>query len=199
MRLLIATLLFLGCSSLWASPVRWDLQDVVFDDGAIATGYFIYDGEGPQPQFLEANITVTGGTSDLSDFGTVIEQSPFNYTSFATLDFIQGKRLILESNSFGPDSQCQLTVTGCSRSLQLDFAQTPELAGGALPDGGGSFPLALYYSTESFYITGHNEDYPAVTRTLISGYVTSVPVPAAAWLFGSALAGLGWIRRKQTV
>jgi hypothetical protein len=27
--------------------------------------------------------------------------------------------------------------------------------------------------------------------------VTAVPVPAAAWLFGSALAGLGWIRRKQ--
>ena len=27
--------------------------------------------------------------------------------------------------------------------------------------------------------------------------VSAVPVPAAAWLFGSALAGLGWIRRKQ--
>ncbi len=26
-----------------------------------------------------------------------------------------------------------------------------------------------------------------------------VPVPAAIWLFGSALAGLGWMRRKQTV
>jgi len=26
-----------------------------------------------------------------------------------------------------------------------------------------------------------------------------VPVPAAVWLFGSALAGLGWMRRKQTV
>lgn len=25
-----------------------------------------------------------------------------------------------------------------------------------------------------------------------------VPLPAAAWLFGSALAGLGWLRRKQT-
>ena len=25
-----------------------------------------------------------------------------------------------------------------------------------------------------------------------------VPIPAAVWLFGSALAGLGWIRRKQT-
>jgi len=27
---------------------------------------------------------------------------------------------------------------------------------------------------------------------------TAVPIPAAVWLFGSALAGLGWIRRKQT-
>jgi len=27
----------------------------------------------------------------------------------------------------------------------------------------------------------------------------AVPVPAAAWLFGSALAGLGWLRRKQTI
>jgi hypothetical protein len=26
----------------------------------------------------------------------------------------------------------------------------------------------------------------------------AVPVPAAVWLFGSALAGLGWMRRKQT-
>ena len=27
----------------------------------------------------------------------------------------------------------------------------------------------------------------------------AVPVPAAVWLFGSALAGLGWMRRKQTI
>jgi hypothetical protein len=27
----------------------------------------------------------------------------------------------------------------------------------------------------------------------------TVPVPAAVWLFGSALAGLGWLRRKQTI
>ena len=26
--------------------------------------------------------------------------------------------------------------------------------------------------------------------------LTAVPVPAAIWLFGSALAGLGWLRRK---
>ncbi len=29
--------------------------------------------------------------------------------------------------------------------------------------------------------------------------VNIVPIPAAVWLFGSALVGLGWIRRKPTV
>jgi hypothetical protein len=29
--------------------------------------------------------------------------------------------------------------------------------------------------------------------------ITNVPIPAAVWLFGSALAGLGWLRRKPTV
>jgi hypothetical protein len=33
----------------------------------------------------------------------------------------------------------------------------------------------------------------------ITSATSTVPVPAAVWLFGSALAGLGWLRRKQTV
>jgi hypothetical protein len=38
------------------------------------------------------------------------------------------------------------------------------------------------------------------TPTVVDSITASqVPVPAAAWLFGSALAGLGWLRRKQTV
>ena len=32
-----------------------------------------------------------------------------------------------------------------------------------------------------------------------TAWSVAVPVPAAVWLFGSALAGLGWIRRKQIV
>jgi hypothetical protein len=34
---------------------------------------------------------------------------------------------------------------------------------------------------------------------LATAWTVAVPVPAAVWLFGSALAGLGWMRRKQTV
>jgi hypothetical protein len=30
------------------------------------------------------------------------------------------------------------------------------------------------------------------------GAIPTVPIPAAVWLFGSALAGLGWLRRRQT-
>ena len=35
-------------------------------------------------------------------------------------------------------------------------------------------------------------------RGIISGSISTVPVPAAVWLFGSALAGLGWMKRKHT-
>jgi hypothetical protein len=38
-----------------------------------------------------------------------------------------------------------------------------------------------------------------VVYDIIYTYTEIVPIPAASWLFGSALAGLGWMRRKQTV
>jgi hypothetical protein len=43
--------------------------------------------------------------------------------------------------------------------------------------------------------------YPPAIYTAIgfdNVVVTVVPIPAAVWLFGSALAGLGWFRRRQT-
>jgi hypothetical protein len=45
--------------------------------------------------------------------------------------------------------------------------------------------------------TSYSADSYGLNNASIS--VSTVPVPAAVWLFGSALAGLGWMRRKQIV
>ncbi len=42
-------------------------------------------------------------------------------------------------------------------------------------------------------------DFPNSVQ--VAGFATAwsvVPLPAAVWMFGSALAGLGWMRRRQT-
>lgn len=44
---------------------------------------------------------------------------------------------------------------------------------------------------------GYGYETDADTANLAGAGI--VPLPAAIWLFGSALAGLGWLRRKQTV
>jgi hypothetical protein len=38
---------------------------------------------------------------------------------------------------------------------------------------------------------------PLPTTSNTIAVFTAVPIPATVWLFGSALAGLGWLRRKQ--
>jgi hypothetical protein len=42
-RLFVVVLLLAIPSAIDAAPIRWDLQDVRFNDGSIATGYFILD------------------------------------------------------------------------------------------------------------------------------------------------------------
>jgi hypothetical protein len=76
-----------------------------------------------------------------------------------------------------------------SHSLELSFATS-------LTNGGGI--ITIDGLGES--LCGQECMYPALRlRDISSGQISAVPVPAAAWLLGSALAGLGWMRRKQTV
>jgi hypothetical protein len=58
-----------------------------------------------------------------------------------------------------------------------------------LTDSGGDFSLEFNSQISGFLA----QDDGALTGT-----VSAVPIPAAVWLFGSALAGLGWMRRRQT-
>jgi hypothetical protein len=49
--------------------------------------------------------------------------------------------------------------------------------------------IDIVFDTSSFYTFGI---VPAIDNITLQ----AVPVPAAAWLFGSALVGLGWMRRR---
>ena len=52
-------------------------------------------------------------------------------------------------------------------------------------------------SSVVFETTAHSGGVLTVPNSLVDNIVViAVPVPAAVWLFGSALAGLGWLRRK---
>ena len=68
--------------------------------------------------------------------------------------------------------------------------------------------LDLLYGTRSMWICDNSDcssffgsggtSVEFVDGAINGVIVSAVPIPAAVWLFGSALAGLGWMRRKQT-
>ena len=77
-------------------------------------------------------------------------------------------------------------------------------------EGGGTIETSFSQPPDSVWNT-HSlgsewNNLTAVEITSPDGFhaidnlvVTAVPIPAAVWLFGSALAGLGWMRRRHTV
>jgi hypothetical protein len=86
----------------------------------------------------------------------------------------------------------------------------PEAAISGVVNGGGSVSRIITnntWHTESSF-GAEWSDLASVGIYISSGVPQSltidnfsasiVPIPAAVWLFGSALAGLGWLRRRQT-
>jgi len=157
-----------------AAPVTWTFENVVFVDGGSAAGSFVYDVA--TDIFSDIDITTTAG-SILSD-ATYGISNPY-VSSGTTVAY--GKTLAQFVSAEGD-------LTG-TQSILLNI-------GGLLTNQGGSI-----YITDSVEVACTNSNCVtyAAPRIMASGYITAVPVPAAVWLFGSALAGLGWMRRKQTV
>jgi hypothetical protein len=85
------------------------------------------------------------------------------------------------------------TVTGYYKnggSISTDIAVTGAMA---------TYQFGVDWSNlDSVVFSGVNgAPYVSALDNIVLSSV--VPIPAAVWLFGSALAGLGWMRRKQTV
>lgn len=70
--------------------------------------------------------------------------------------------------------------------------------------GGTAIPTSLPGTYTAFLIgiefdaTGNEAGMVLAPADTLSVSATAVPVPAAAWLFGSSLIGLGWFRRRQS-
>ncbi|MBS93700.1 MAG: hypothetical protein CL799_04570 [Chromatiales bacterium] len=95
-----------------------------------------------------------------------------------------------------PPYERPLTVTG-TRADASEISATFDSIGGWIET------ISLGPGWDNLVLVDFSIDSTNLFSLDIPGYdnivVNAVPIPAAVWLFGSALARLGWLRRKQTI
>ena len=197
MRHALGVILLLVFGSAQASTVTVDFEEFNIGDSAgglvelpplQSQGYNVSGFVALEPgEILIGTNTGTksfGGTESAlgqDSFGVVVqvlfERSDGSEFAINSLD------LLLESDPSGSTS-----ITGT-------------LAGGGSANLGVPVGTGDWLSLESvvFRAEGNGFGFGFATVEIDNINVSAVPVPAAVWLFGSALAGLGWMRRKQTV
>jgi hypothetical protein len=160
---------------------------------------------------VENNINnVLGDTYTEDGFQVAKLQSNFSFGYYGTLaGSYSGSTALFDNLSYG---EVELTQVG-GGAFTLHSIDLAELgSSGAtsvtfLSNKGHSQTFNLdenRYGAETFYFDSVFERVTSVIWIQEDPFhqfdnivVTAVPIPAAVWLFGSALAGLGWMRRKQ--
>lgn len=167
---LAAVAVFLFMSSAGAVPVVWQLNDVTIADGSIATGTFTFDAD--TSTYSNISITSTG----TNGWGSFYDQIAPGAVSLADqVGFNDGGTFF-----FGLIFDTGLTNSGGNVGIYVS-------------------PGAYGASLEATCVFECQFPDPETFRSITGGYVSAVPLPAAVWLFGSALAGLGWMRKKRTI
>jgi hypothetical protein len=176
------------------SVITFDSQpEVYFESPLYDSGYVFssnYDGFGANND----SSWPSNGTTHLMSWSNEGNYSGFDLTSSiaGVFDVFSFDFAGAYSNGNGPVNS--LVVTGWLDGVSVDAASFT---------AGVDFLNASTYTTLDISFLGI--DMLTVTaegfnnRANFENFVvTAVPLPAAAWLFGSALAGLGWMRRRQT-
>jgi hypothetical protein len=168
MKKLIALVLLLGSAQAFAIPVTWYLQDAVFADTALLEGTILF-GQFDYDAETELYSNVDIRSAQLpASSGFAV--STYNGNTVGNLP--------TQLATFG---QGVYFGADYNNFLVLDFAASLTSVGGVIAVTGG----------ESFE--------GSFSRSLMAGAtVSTVPVPAAVYLFGSGLGLLGWFRRRQT-
>ncbi len=174
--LIVGLLVFATLLPVKAATIVWSLENARFDDGGTVTGSFVWDTD--FNGVLSYNFTVTGG--DTASFS-----SPFTYSESLPGHFgayLPSVNILSFSDFSGPGS----------RDFRIglfneDLLNTPIaiLALDAVPGTGDNGYLECFNCTP-------------LRLGLAGAYLSAVPLPAAFWLFATALAGLvGYGRRKN--
>ncbi|MCB1702477.1 MAG: VPLPA-CTERM sorting domain-containing protein [Pseudomonadales bacterium] len=159
--------------------------------GSILTGRIIYDPVALDRQVGEHDYFPTLGTSSISARG-----SQGFYLS-------QDVRVI--NVTPGPTADNMTIQTFLSESpndwhMVIDFIEPPGGANGWLQGDSSlptAFPDVLQYANLAMYFTDEADWVRNVHASLISVTPAVVPLPAAAWLFGSALIALAGFKRRR--
>jgi hypothetical protein len=202
---LLAAISFIISSSAWAIdvPTVYDLpNDTIAPSGSPA----FYNEVSINMNDNSGRLSITGrGEFLLEDNATLYDGEKLYY-----------KMLVFYDNA-GNFSSGTVTVKGTIPSLGI--TKTTELAMADIDEwnlhddpnlwafGTTNLicsPLLPFGCTtsESVYVPflgdGFDGDFDNGKFTAAGYAVTTLPVPAAAWLFGSALGLLGWMRRRST-
>ena len=166
-----------------AATIEWTINNGNFADGGVVTGSFNWDTD--LKTLTSWNFSVSGG--DTSDF-----PSPFTYSDTLANNIGQADRLFDGSRLLFFDSSPN--VFGTTRELRFGLASLSQLdiASSMLPLFGinNTGPTGL--------IECYNCSPIRLGRDGAFLSASVVPVPAAVWLFGSALIGLvGFGKRSK--
>lgn len=165
--------------SAMAAPMTWTLQGVTFSDGGSATGDITYDAS--SGSLLDWDISISGG--DTNTFPVFI-YAPATVQEIGV--FTAGAGLSLQ---FFVDSSA-VGGTPDSRLLSLT-------TNGPLTDSGGLVSLITQADTPDGIFESVECYNCAPFRLIVGGTLTTVPVPAAIWLFGSGVLGMIGIARHK--
>lgn len=177
--MLIFPLLLSVVGSAQAAPVTWNFDSVVVEQlqpvvaHANLTGSFTYDAD----TNVYSDILIQSGLGPY--FGTTYTESAYTSWKASAIESPSSNGVIFNVYASGLDCPDY-----CDYSLTLSFGSALTNSGGAISLGGNEV-----LAGPTWGLLGE--------RYIISGSVSAVPVPAAVWLFASALAGLGWLKRRQ--
>ena len=204
----------------FSAPVTWYLQNVAFDDGATASGSFVYDADTGNYSNVQSTTTDSGSSDSSASFqwddldqrwqevNPAVNGLNGWYYGDATINLEGWSYREWNSNDFPfPTDASNLGIHASYACDSFYFIGCDEVSGVPvllmnfatdLTNAGGTIAIDSMAEMRCSFGWG-SCDAPAFSgsRSSISGVITTVPIPAAVWLFGSALAGLGWIRRKQ--